>query len=325
MLTHYEVLGLECDASSNDVRRAYRSMMRKLHPDVAGEAGQDAAGLVNHAYTVLNDPSAKRLYDSTLPSGKPAPEPVHAEPERNARAGHQRAPQPTTTARPSEHSEVRSAAPAPLVEVFTARGQKPLLAIAGIAGIVALALTVVGGLLIPAARNDGSTTLLVYTAFVAGVPLAMLAKRFWKWAGRVLTASPVLVAITSIGSNGQHPSTASLIVMVGASVTFWASCIWGLLYSARTIEVRRAQSWRELLNAAQNDPTGQVFWVAEALFDGAQSQLLLQRMEDANPSVSITVFGNVSQGSWIAVNDGGHVITSADNEAPVAHQKLSAA
>lgn len=61
----YEVLGIKKGASQSEIKKAYRKMAKKYHPDT--NAGDEAAAEkfkeVSEAYSVLNDPEKKKLYD----------------------------------------------------------------------------------------------------------------------------------------------------------------------------------------------------------------------------------------------------------------------
>jgi molecular chaperone DnaJ len=61
---HYEVLGVERDASPEQIKKAYRRLARELHPDVnPGADASERFKSVTHAYDVLSDPKQRQQYD----------------------------------------------------------------------------------------------------------------------------------------------------------------------------------------------------------------------------------------------------------------------
>lgn len=61
---YYEVLGVSRDATPDDIRRAYRALARKLHPDVNKEPDAEARFKeINEANAVLSDAEKRAVYD----------------------------------------------------------------------------------------------------------------------------------------------------------------------------------------------------------------------------------------------------------------------
>jgi curved DNA-binding protein len=61
---YYETLGVPRDASSEDIRRAYRKLAREYHPDVNKDPGaEDRFKEISEAYEVLRDEEKRKRYD----------------------------------------------------------------------------------------------------------------------------------------------------------------------------------------------------------------------------------------------------------------------
>ena len=62
---YYEVLGLQKGASEADIKKAFRKMALKYHPDKnpGDKTAEEKFKEVNEAYSILSDPEKKKLYD----------------------------------------------------------------------------------------------------------------------------------------------------------------------------------------------------------------------------------------------------------------------
>ncbi len=61
---YYDVLGISRQASSDDIKRAYRRLVKKYHPDIyRGEDANDRIKEINEAYEVLSSPEKRAAYD----------------------------------------------------------------------------------------------------------------------------------------------------------------------------------------------------------------------------------------------------------------------
>ncbi len=81
---YYETLGIKRGASDDDVRKSYRRLARKYHPDLnpGDKAAEERFKQLQEAYDILNDPKKKAMYDqygfySDQPGTAPGPNPAN--------------------------------------------------------------------------------------------------------------------------------------------------------------------------------------------------------------------------------------------------------
>ncbi len=62
--SYYDVLGLPRNATETDIKKAYRNLAKKYHPDVCKDPGaEEKFKSINEAYDVLSDETKRRQYD----------------------------------------------------------------------------------------------------------------------------------------------------------------------------------------------------------------------------------------------------------------------
>ena len=64
-MDHYETLGVSKDATKQDIKKAYRKLAMKHHPDKGGD--QEQFKRITGAYDILSDPDKRAQYDNPSP------------------------------------------------------------------------------------------------------------------------------------------------------------------------------------------------------------------------------------------------------------------
>src|SRR5580698_1545260 len=62
---YYEILGVKKSASADDIRKAFRKLARKYHPDVnpGDKSAEEKFKTLSEANDVLSDPKKRKIYD----------------------------------------------------------------------------------------------------------------------------------------------------------------------------------------------------------------------------------------------------------------------
>ncbi len=85
--SYYSILHISTSATQRDIKRAYRKLAQKHHPDVNKSGSDELIKLINIAYETLSDPSKKAIYDQRLAGAfHQAPSPTYSptSPKRRA-------------------------------------------------------------------------------------------------------------------------------------------------------------------------------------------------------------------------------------------------
>src|SRR5215468_9739752 len=67
---YYEILNVPREASSEEIKKAFRKLAREYHPDVAKnkKVAEEKFKEINEAYEVLSDPTKRKKYDELGPN-----------------------------------------------------------------------------------------------------------------------------------------------------------------------------------------------------------------------------------------------------------------
>src|SRR5919198_423174 len=67
---YYKILGVARGASADEIKKAFRKLARKYHPDVnpGDKKAEEKFKEINEAYEVLSDPDKRRKYDTLGPN-----------------------------------------------------------------------------------------------------------------------------------------------------------------------------------------------------------------------------------------------------------------
>ena len=63
---YYAILGVPLDVDDDTLKRVYRQLARRYHPDLAGPEGAVHMKRINRAYDVLSDPEKRLNYDTII-------------------------------------------------------------------------------------------------------------------------------------------------------------------------------------------------------------------------------------------------------------------
>ncbi len=88
-IDYYQILGVEKSASQADIKKAYRKLARKLHPDVNPDdkEAQKKFQQLNEANEVLSDPEKRKKYDEFGENWRHADETKNQQRQRQSQAG----------------------------------------------------------------------------------------------------------------------------------------------------------------------------------------------------------------------------------------------
>lgn len=127
-MNRYDVLGLKPEATLDEIKKAYKKLAAKTHPDLHGNVMAPLFMSVQDAYETLSVPAKRAAYDRDIGAASATPPSQPAEP-----------------ARPTPQPDPKPAAPEPPSEEDLAADQRALRKRWLVFGLVAAGLAGIGG------------------------------------------------------------------------------------------------------------------------------------------------------------------------------------
>lgn len=246
----YAVLGVTRDADDDVIRAAWKTQVRKNHPDIVGPEGEAATARINAAYNMIRTPELRARYDRDhLAQQQPS---VTTDPQREHVSNVYAAAQDQPSLHPETAQDPRPAQKAWKIELD--RGS----IIRGLATVSAAAAVIATVLFIVAWQLDGLSGAAALLG-VVGVAVAVWRPLGWK---RLASTAAVALSWYLYGVPGVLCSLAAVAAAVGVWVWLAAVADMSRVTRVRKLADGAAQAGAELL------------WVREVMVSDSRRLLL---------------------------------------------------
>jgi len=65
-MSHYEILEVKSDATNDDIKKSYKRLAVKYHPDKTGGENDEIFKNIQKAYHILTDSDTRELYNKQI-------------------------------------------------------------------------------------------------------------------------------------------------------------------------------------------------------------------------------------------------------------------